>query len=125
MTSFGDYTRQQHQETTRFHINTAGKSFVFSLFVCNATWNLGINYRVTILTLFWMGLNSLMCLAYNHALRSYRKKKNNTLVRATMCHQPAELNLIFRYRGYYMAARGSEIYLRALRNISQMDAVNE
>ena len=53
MTSFGDYTRQQHQETTRFHINTADKSFVFSLFVCNATWNLGINYKVTILTLCW------------------------------------------------------------------------
>ena len=75
MTSFGDYTRQQHQETTRFHINTADKSFVFSLFVCNATWNLGINYKVTILTLCWMGLNSLICLAYTHALSSYRKKK--------------------------------------------------
>ena len=51
------------------------KAFVFSLFVCNATWNLGINYKVTILTLCWMGLNSLICLAYTHALWSYRKKK--------------------------------------------------
>ena len=42
-----------------------------------------------------------------------------------MCHQPAKLNLIFRHRGYYMAARRSEISLRALSKISQVSAVNE
>ena len=125
ITSFDHCTRPQHQETTSFHINTTDNSFAFSLLVCNATWNLSINYRVTILTLCWVGLNSLICLAYTHALWSYRKKKNNSLVRAMMCHQPAKLNLIFRHRGYYMAARRSEISLRALSKISQVSAVNE
>ena len=54
-----------------------------------------------------------------------KKKQNNTLVRAMMSHQPAKLNLIFRHRGYYMAARRSEISLRALSKISQVSAVNE
>ena len=39
-----------------------------------------------------------------------------------MCHQPAELDLIFRR---YMAALRPEISLRALSNISQVSAVNE
>ena len=133
ITSFDHCTRPQHQETTRFHINTTDNSFAFGLHVCNATWNLSINYRVTILTLCWPlgGFKLLNLPRIYPRLVELPKKKNNTLVRAMMCHQPAKLNLIFRHRGYYMAARRfhkwaqwtSEIFCNTRREISYLQGV--
>ena len=67
--------------------------YLVCLSAIRAKWNLGINYKVTISTLCWVGLNSFICLAYTCALCWVTKKKN-TLVQATMCYQPVELNLI-------------------------------